>query len=81
MALYIRDEQVDELAKKAQRLLKTPTKTEAVRQALEREIERVEKKAPLRERLKPILEAARALGPSDHDFDMKKFMDEGWDGL
>ena len=33
MALYIRDEQVDELAKKAQRLLKTPTKTEAVRQA------------------------------------------------
>lgn len=81
MALYIRDEQVDELAKKAQRLLKTPTKTEAVRQALEREIERVEKKAPLRERLKPIQEAVRRMGPDNPDFDMKKFMDEGWDGL
>lgn len=81
MSLYIRDKKVDELAKKAQRLLKTPTKTQAVRQALENEIERAERKAPLHERLKPVLEAARALGPSNRDFDMKKFMDEGWDGL
>lgn len=81
MALYIRDKQVDELAKKAQRLLKTPTKTEAVRQALVREIARVEQTPSLSDRLKPILEAARALGPSNPDFDMKKYMDEGWDDL
>jgi antitoxin VapB len=81
VSLYIRDKEVDELAKKAQRLLKTPTKTEAVRQALEHEIERAEKTAPLRERIKPIQDAVRAMGPSDPNFDMKKFMDEGWGGL
>jgi len=81
MALYIRDERVDELARKAQRLLKAPTKTDAVRQALEREIERAEKKAPLRERIKPIQDAVRRMGPDNPDFDMKKFMDEGWDNL
>ena len=78
MSLYIRDKSVDELARKAQRLLKTPTKTEAVRQALEREIERAERKPPLRERIRHIQEAVRKMGHDDPDVDMKKFMDEGW---
>ena len=81
MSLYIRDKGVDELARKAQRLLKTPTKTEAVRQALEREIERAERKPPLRERIRHIQEAVRRTGPDDPGIEMKKSMDEGWDDI
>lgn len=81
MALYIRDQRIDELAKRAQRLLKAPTKTDAVRQALEREIERVEMRPSLADRVKPFQDAIRAMGPDNPDFDMKKFMDEGWDDL
>ncbi|MEZ5802934.1 MAG: type II toxin-antitoxin system VapB family antitoxin [Rhizobiaceae bacterium] len=81
MALYIRDDDVDELARKAQKLLKAPTKTEAVRQALIREIERVERQPSLGERLRPFQEQLKTLGPANPDFDMKEFMDESWDNL
>ena len=81
MSLYIRDKGVGELARKAQRLLKTPTKTEAVRQALEREIERAERKPPLRERFRYIQEAVRRIGPDDPGIEMKKFMAKGWDDI
>ncbi|TIS16900.1 MAG: histidinol dehydrogenase, partial [Mesorhizobium sp.] len=55
--------------------------TEAVRIALKRELERAHAVLPLSERIRKYQDAARALGPDDPDFNMKKFMDEGWDDL
>ncbi len=80
MALYIRDVEVDELAVRLQRLTNAPTKTEAVRRALENEIERSREQIPLKERLKKVHERARAMGLGPNpEFDMKKFSDELYD--
>ena len=46
MPLYVRDERVNQLAEQAQKILKAPTKTDAIRQAQEDE-----KRPPLAERL------------------------------
>ncbi|WP_081159856.1 type II toxin-antitoxin system VapB family antitoxin [Ensifer aridi] len=80
MPLYIRDDDVDALAKKVQQVTKTPTKTEAVRRALQNELARAEQAVPLKERVKKIQDSVRAkMGPSTPDFDMKKFTDEMWE--
>lgn len=77
MPLYIRDSDVDALAVKLQQLTRAPTKSEAVRRALENEIERKQSEIPLRDRLAKIHEKARALGLGGNpDFDMKAFSDE-----
>ena len=55
MGLNIRDPEVDELATKLASL-KQVTKTQAVKDALRRELEAVERKVPLLERLKPLLD-------------------------
>ncbi|TIL43383.1 type II toxin-antitoxin system VapB family antitoxin [Mesorhizobium sp.] len=78
MSLYIRDNEVDALARQLQSAIKAPTKTEAVRIALKRELERANAVLPLSERIKKYQDAASALGPNDPTFDMKKFMDEAW---
>jgi antitoxin VapB len=78
MALYIRDNDVDALAKRVQQVIKAPNKTEAVRAALLNELERAKQAIPLKERVKKYQEAARALGPGNPNFDMKKFTDEMW---
>jgi antitoxin VapB len=85
MALFIRDEAVERLASEVQQVLKTKTKKEAVRLALEHELERAQPARPLRKSV-ATLEAkiARAqamadkLGPGDPNFDMKAYMDEMW---
>ena len=79
MALYIRDREVDELAVELQELTKAPTKTEAVRNALKREIERNRAEIPLIERLERVREKAKRLGFSTGDFNQKKFFDEMWE--
>lgn len=77
MSLYIRDSAVDELAKKVQKITRAPSKTEAVRRALENELERAKDSIPLRDRVKVIQdEVAAILGPNSEPFDMKKFSDE-----
>lgn len=78
MPLYIRDDEVDALAEKVQAMTGARTKTEAVRLALQHEIERNRKKTPLRDRLAVAKAMARQLGPGDPSFDMKKFTDEMW---
>ena len=78
MALFIRDDEVDALAEEAKALLKAPSKKEAVRQALEEIVRQHKEKLPLRDRLQRSMDLARAIGPKDPDFDMKKFMDEMW---
>jgi antitoxin VapB len=81
MALYIRDNEVDVLARQVQDATNAPSKTEAVRLALRHELERVREAVPLKERIRKIQDAAKAMGPDDPDLDMKKFMDEMWDDM
>jgi antitoxin VapB len=78
MSLYIRDSSVDDLARQVQQAIKAPNKTEAVRIALQRELDRARDSQPLKERVRTFQRAAKALGPDDRNLDMKKFMDEMW---
>ena len=78
MALYIRDAEVDALAAEVQRLTRAPTKTEAVRRALQHELARARKTLPLRNRMERAKALADAMGPSGAAFDMKAFTDEMW---
>lgn len=79
MALYIRDSEVDELAVQLQKMMKAPTKTEAVRAALKHELERNRAEIPLIERLERIRAEALASGlVPNPDFDQKAFFDEMW---
>lgn len=78
MPLYIRDDEVAALARKVQGLTKSRTLTEAVRAALEHEIERQRNKLPPSARLARSVAMAAALGPVDPDFDMRRFTDEMW---
>jgi len=78
MALYIRDNEVDVLARQVQDATNAPSKTEAVRIALQNELERVRKAEPLRERIRKLQDAARAMGPGDPNLDLKAYMDDMW---
>ena len=79
MPLYIRDDEVDALASRVQRLAGTRTKTEAVRLALQRELGRIEAERPLEERIAKSMALADAMGTGKSDFDMKAFTDEMWE--
>lgn len=79
MPLYIRDDQVDDLAVRFMKLTGAKSKTDAVRNALMAQLEVVSNQKPLLERLEPILKRADDLGPADPDFDMKKFTDAMWE--
>ncbi|MEX0645563.1 MAG: type II toxin-antitoxin system VapB family antitoxin [Parvularculaceae bacterium] len=82
MALFIRDEKVDALASELQKALKAPSKKEAVRIALERELERSVRTRPRRRfDFRKSRAMAKAMGASDSKLDMKKFMDEMWGDL
>ena len=78
MPLYVRDERVNQLAEQAQKILKAPTKTDAIRQALERVVEADEQRPPLAERLDKIKQRYKAMGTDDPDFDQEVFLDEMW---
>ena len=81
MPLYIRDDEVDALAVKLQTLTKAQTKTDAVREALRHELERVMQNLSARARLSKALDMASALGVTKEaarDFDQKAFFDKMW---
>lgn len=78
MPLYIRDDQVDDLANQVMKLTGAKSKTDAVRNALVAQLNAVSQQKPLLERLEPILKRADDLGAPDPDFDMKKYTDELW---
>lgn len=81
MALFIRDENVDRLVTELQRVMKTPTKKDAVRIALQNELNRTLAPASSDEYFRRAMALADAMGPSDHDVDMKKYMDDLWGDL
>jgi antitoxin VapB len=79
MALYIKDREVDALAAEVQAATGAATKTEAVRKALQNELDRVRAAVPLIERVRRIQELAREkLGPPNPDLDFRKFREELW---
>jgi antitoxin VapB len=80
MPLYIKDSSVDELAEQVRQRLGVRTKTDAVRAALQHELERQEAAIPLRTKLAALRERARReLGPAPQGMDMKKIMDDLWE--
>ncbi len=79
MPLYVRDERVNQLAEQAQKILKAPTKTDAIRQALERVVGAEEQRPPLAARLEKIKQRYQGMGNVDPNFDEKAFLDEMWD--
>jgi antitoxin VapB len=77
MPLYIKDDEVDDLANELQRVTGAATKTEAVRTALKDAIERKRDKTTILVAIKQAQAMARKMGVrNDPDFDMKEFMDE-----
>lgn len=78
MSLYIRDDAVDALAARVQEATGARTKTEAVRLALEHELERVNAQKSFAERNAEAFALADRLGLPNPDFDQKRFSDEMW---
>lgn len=78
MPLYIRDHAVDELADRVQKAIGAKTKTDAVRRALEHELERAAARMSFDQRNAGVMAMADALGETNPDFDMKAFADEMW---
>ncbi len=89
MALHITDPELDALAEQAQKILKAETKTDAVRQALERVVGDEQETVPasenprqektLEERVKALQDRVKAMGTPNPDFDDKAFLDEMWE--
>ncbi|NSZ10081.1 MULTISPECIES: type II toxin-antitoxin system VapB family antitoxin [Agrobacterium] len=79
MPLYIKDSSVDDLAEALRVTMGVSTKTDAVRIALQNELQRHQKATPLRDRLAAVREQARQrLGAPVLGADMKSIMDELW---
>jgi antitoxin VapB len=81
MPLYIRDDEVDALAREVKAATGARSKSEAVKQALRHELERAKSKKPLSERLKPAQELIASIGPSDPKFNLKAFRNKMWGDL
>ncbi len=79
MPLYIRDDDVARLADELTRLSRARSKTEAVRNALHHEVERLSRRVPLRERIAALQQKAALLGLPNPRFDMKSYTDDMWD--
>jgi antitoxin VapB len=80
MPLYIKDPTVDDLAEKVRVELGMRTKTDAVRMALQHELQRSARSKPLRERLAALQEQADIQFTAPvHGIDMKKLMDDLWE--
>ncbi|SMD06891.1 type II toxin-antitoxin system VapB family antitoxin [Rhizobium sp. RU36D] len=79
MPLYVRDERVNELAEEVRKILKAPTKTEAIRQALERVMTENASEPTLAERLAKVREKYDLPQYADLEtFDQKAYLDEMW---
>ncbi len=78
MALYIKGDEIDALAAAVQQATGLRTKSDAVKRALENELERAQAGVPLSQRLAAAKQLARKIGKPNPDFDMKAFTDDMW---
>lgn len=77
--LYVKDDAVNEMAIKLMKVTNAPSKTEAVRRAIQNELNRYANEKPLAERVAEIQARVKSrLGDKPVAFDEKAFMDEGW---
>jgi antitoxin VapB len=74
MPLNIRSDEVNELAERLAQRTRL-NKTEAVKLALQNELQRIEEKLPLRERIRPVVERVMAWPSTGLEAD-KAFYDE-----
>lgn len=78
--LYVKDDAVNEMAIKLMKVTNAPSKTEAVRRAIQNELNRHVNEKPLAERVAEIQASMKDLiGENKTPHDHKAFMDEGWD--
>lgn len=78
--LYVKDETVNQLAIKLAKISNAPSKTEAVRRAIQNELNRYANEKPLVERVAEIQARVKSrMGNKPVNFDEKSFMDEGWE--
>ena len=80
MPLYIRDEGVDRLAVELMVLTGAKSKTDAVRTALQAQINAAKKEAPLLDVIRGLQRDAAKIGAGQGDpaFDQKAFADDMW---
>lgn len=78
MALYIKDDTVDDLAIKYQKATGAASKTAAVRRALMDALAALKQSKPLMERMAALQDVADGIGKVDPDFDQKAFSDDVW---
>lgn len=78
MPLYIRDDTVADLARSTKEATGAKTVTEAVKVALEKALAEAKAGGSSREPFAQSLAMADAMGPSDPNFDFKKFREELW---
>lgn len=78
MALYIKDDAVNELAGEYQRATGAISKTEAVRKALEAALAALQEGRPLLERMEEVQMVADQIGDVDPAIDQKTLSDEIW---
>jgi len=77
--LFIRDEEVNKLAKKLQRATKAKTKTEAVKIAIEKALSEAQGIGPMRKKIEQAKAKVREMGDYvDPNFDQKAYSDEMW---
>ncbi len=79
MPLYIRDDEVAELARRTKEATGAKTVTEAVRVALEKALAEAKKESSFEQRMARVMAMADALGPGDPNFDFRKFREELWE--
>ena len=79
MPLFIKDDTVDDLAARVKAMTGAATKTDAVRRALEAQIEAENTRVPLIERLRALQVKAEEIGPVDPEFSQKAFTDAMWE--
>jgi antitoxin VapB len=78
--LYIKDEAVYDLAVAVMKATNAKSKTDAVRQALQHELQRAQETVPLRDRVRELQDAVAAKrGPNPKPIDLKKISDDLWD--
>lgn len=75
-ALYIRDEEVSDLAEKLRAATQAPSKTVAVKRALEQALAGLESVKSIDELLAPAFAAADKIGPANPSFDYKSFKND-----
>ena len=78
MPLYVKDEQVSDLVEQYQKIIGAASKTEAVRLALQRQIDAERLAVPLADRVENIQADVQRLGTTEPNYDHKRFMDEMW---